>query len=66
MLIAIGFQAKENLFIIASEKEGMPTTLIEMILSNIPVIASDIPGNLSILKDLNEKFIFKLVWVFWS
>jgi len=47
-------------YIIASEKEGMPTTIIEMILSNIPVIASDIPGNIAILKDLNEKFIFKL------
>lgn len=47
-------------FILPSEKEGMPTTIIEMILRGIPVIASNIPGNISILKNLNDDLIFEI------
>lgn len=49
-----------DVFIIASEGEGMPTTIIEMILRGIPVIASKIPGNVAILKNLNDKYIFNV------
>lgn len=45
-----------DIFIISSEKEGMPTTVIEMVLRNIPVIATNIPGNLAILGSYNDKF----------
>ena len=34
----------------------MPTTVIEMVLRNIPVIATNIPGNLAILGSYNDKF----------
>ena len=49
-----------DVFIIASEKEGMPTTIIEMIIRGIPVIASKIPGNVAILKNLNDKYMFNV------
>ena len=47
-------------FILPSEKEGMPTTIIEMILLGVPVIASNIPGNISILNNLNNDLIFNV------
>ena len=47
-------------FILPSEKEGMPTTIIEMILLGVPVIASNIPGNISILNNLNDDLIFNV------
>lgn len=65
----LGFQSdnkiKERLnspqvFIIASEMEGMPTVLIEMLLHSTPVIASNIPGNISILSSINGCRIFNL------
>jgi glycosyltransferase involved in cell wall biosynthesis len=49
-----------DVFIIPSEKEGLPTTILEMILKGIPVLASKIPGNISILKNLNEKLNFNI------
>ncbi len=40
---------KADVFVLASAYEGMPTVLIEMIMMGTPVVASEIPGNLSIL-----------------
>ena len=39
-------------FLMPSAVEGMPTVLIEMILSGCPVVASDIPGNRAILAEV--------------
>lgn len=49
-----------DVFVISSENEGMPTVLIEMILRNIPVIATSIPGNLAILGNHNNKFNYEV------
>lgn len=38
-----------DVFVLPSSQEGMPTTLIEMILRGVSVVASDIPGNRAIL-----------------
>jgi glycosyltransferase involved in cell wall biosynthesis len=43
------FAAAADTFVLSSAVEGMPTVIIEMILSGCPVAASDIPGNRAIL-----------------
>jgi len=43
------FAAAADVFVLPSSQEGMPTTLIEMILRGVSVVASDIPGNRAIL-----------------
>lgn len=45
MAMAAGADA----FVLASEQEGLPTVLLEMLLARLPVVASEIPGNLAIL-----------------
>jgi glycosyltransferase involved in cell wall biosynthesis len=40
--------AKADVFVLASAEEGLPTILLEMILAEIPVVCTNIPGNLAI------------------
>ena len=42
-----------QVFVIASAEEGMPTTILEMLARRLPVVASDIPGNRSLLDPLH-------------
>lgn len=51
---------KIDVFALPSLQEGMPTVLIEMILSRCMVVASNIPGNLSILIPLDLKTHFSV------
>ncbi|RJQ11514.1 MAG: glycosyltransferase [Dehalococcoidia bacterium] len=47
-----GLAAGADVYVIASREEGMPLTLIEMILRGLPVAASDIPGHRPLLESL--------------
>jgi glycosyltransferase involved in cell wall biosynthesis len=47
-------------FVIASEMEGLPTVIIEMILLRIPVICSEIPGNMAICQKVGIQSTFKV------
>ncbi len=40
--------AGSDVFVLASEQEGLPTVLLEMLLAGLPVICTQIPGNLAI------------------
>lgn len=40
--------AGADVFVLASEQEGLPTVLLEMLLSRLPVVCTRIPGNLAI------------------
>lgn len=37
-----------DVFVLASEEEGLPTILLEMIIARIPIVVTNIPGNLAI------------------
>jgi glycosyltransferase involved in cell wall biosynthesis len=47
-------------FVIASEMEGLPTVIIEMILLRMAVICSKIPGNMAICEKLGISTIFEV------
>jgi glycosyltransferase involved in cell wall biosynthesis len=49
---------KVDIFVLPSLQEGMPTVLMEMILRRCRVVASSIPGNLSVLNPLELKTVF--------
>jgi len=40
--------AGSDVFVLASEQEGLPTVLLEMLLARLPIICTRIPGNLAI------------------
>lgn len=40
--------AGSDCFVLASEMEGLPTVLLEALLSQVPVVCTDLPGNLAI------------------
>jgi glycosyltransferase involved in cell wall biosynthesis len=40
--------AGSDVFVLASEQEGLPTVLLEMLLAGVPVICTRIPGNLAV------------------
>lgn len=44
-----------DVFVLASEQEGLPTVLLEMLLARLPVICTRIPGNLAIADVANVK-----------
>ncbi|MBN2016786.1 MAG: glycosyltransferase [Candidatus Cloacimonetes bacterium] len=48
-----------DLFILPSEREGFPITLLEAMTSGIPVIATDVGGNSDIIKDGRNGFIIE-------
>lgn len=41
--------AGADVFVLASEQEGLPTVLLEMLIARLPVVATRIPGNLAIM-----------------
>lgn len=41
--------AQSDVFVLASEQEGLPTVLLEMLLARQPVVCTRIPGNLAIM-----------------
>jgi glycosyltransferase involved in cell wall biosynthesis len=45
--------AGSDVFVLASEQEGLPTVLLEMLLARLPVICTRIPGNLAIANVAN-------------
>lgn len=49
-----------DMFVIASEEEGMPTTILEMLGRRVPVVASQIPGNLSLTNALGWDYTYPL------
>ncbi len=49
-----------QVFVIASAEEGMPTTILEMLARRLPVVASEIPGNLSIMRRLKNTATYPL------
>ena len=40
-----------NVFVLASEQEGLPTVLLEMLAARVPLACSQIPGNLAIIDE---------------
>lgn len=40
--------AQADAFVLASEQEGLPTVLLEMLIARLPVVCTRIPGNLAI------------------
>ncbi len=49
-----------DVFVIASAAEGMPTTILEMLARGVPVVASDIPGNRSLMQPLGDPHLYEL------
>lgn len=47
-----------GVFVLASETEGLPTVLLEMLISGLPAAVSRIPGNLGIMN------VAQLDWIF--
>lgn len=48
---------KCDLFVFPSNHEGQPMTLLECLALQIPVVATDIPGNISVLEDQNGMIV---------
>lgn len=40
--------ADSDAFVLASEQEGLPTVLLEMLIARVPIVCTRIPGNLAI------------------
>lgn len=40
--------ANSDAFVLASEQEGLPTVLLEMLIARVPIVCTRIPGNLAI------------------
>ncbi len=47
-----GLISNSDVFVLASEEEGLPTILLEMIFSRLPIVCTKIPGNLAITEPL--------------
>jgi glycosyltransferase involved in cell wall biosynthesis len=50
--------AGSDVFVLASEQEGLPTVLLEMLIGRLPVVCSSIPGNLVIMNVAGLKTVF--------
>ena len=42
--------ADADAFVLASEQEGLPTVLLEMLIARVPIVCTRIPGNLAITR----------------
>lgn len=49
---AFALAKKCDVFVLPSQEEGLPTILLEMIFSGVPIICTRIPGNLAITQKL--------------
>lgn len=54
------FMATCNYFIFPSHREGFPNVLLQAGAIEIPIVCSDIPGNIDIVEDGVSGFIFKM------
>jgi len=52
--------ARADIFLSCSEKEGMPVSILEAMAWELPVVASDIPGNRSVVKEGETGYLFEL------
>lgn len=59
--VAVAAMARAaDVFVIASAEEGMPTTILEMLARGVPVVASEIAGNLSLMRPLAQPHTYPL------
>lgn len=54
------FLEKADVYVSTSQSEGMPVSILEAMAWQLPVIASDIPGNQSVVKQDDTGFLYKL------
>ena len=54
------YLAKADIYVSTSESEGMPVSVLEAMAWQLPVVASDIPGNKSVVKQDETGFLYKL------
>lgn len=54
------FLAKSDIYVSSSESEGMPVSVLEAMAWRLPVVASDIPGNRSVVKQGETGFLYEL------
>lgn len=52
--------AGSDVFVLASEQEGLPTVLLEMLIGRLPVACSRIPGNMAIMAVAGGGGIFEV------
>lgn len=50
--------AEADVFVLASEEEGLPTILLEMILAGVPIVCTKIPGNLAITRPAGVEAVY--------
>ena len=55
-----GYLARADIYLSCSEKEGMPVSILEAMAWELPVVASDIPGNRSVVKEGETGYLFEL------
>ena len=53
----LGFCKEANVFVLNSSYEGLPHTLIEVMMLGVPVVVSDIPGNREVAEDSSQAAI---------
>ncbi len=54
------YLAKADLFVSSSRAEGMPVSILEAMAWQLPVVASNIPGNVSVVKHSKTGFLYEL------
>ena len=54
------YLAKADIYVSSSQSEGMPVSVLEAMAWQVPVVASDIPGNTSVVKKGETGFLYEL------